>query len=667
MTNDKFVNPYTFVPLPEGEEVARDEPGGHSRLAAERYSGRIAVTAQARTQIMVRGTTENDQPLLPWRPGLDGSRTAIIPGSSFAGAVRSLHETIAGGCLRIFDRDYVPTYREVASPGSFNGLRMGLVSEADDEGRPSKMWLCSTIVWANAVELQRALPAGETLQTGLVLRMTGTASTHLGREFLGDLRGVASADPAAGNWLVLVADAGARESVTTFRIALGELPTRPSNVTVSETDWDTYRRCAFDSDDLRGVRKDERHLASLRATEAAYQPADVSGKLMAKVEWKRHSIGYRQRVRPWVRPGTVLWANGTGNRITRLRPAVLWRRPGHIAAGERVDTALHACTDPKSLCPSCRVFGSADVEKRGDDEAARQRSYAGHLRFTDLVTKKTKPNDGPIHTIAPLSSPRPGAGQFYLDNDGETFSPSRDEILRHWGGKADRKPRPLRGRKYYWLTTPANVKPGRDEARQHHSDKLTAKVRVFPNQTPFTGTVWFDGLTSAELGGVLVALQPNRLIQSASSHRPGPVCLPIGGGKPFGFGALGTTVVLERIDSADSRYGGGESPTISFDDAVRAFEASVPEGIKERVWPAVSAALTLDHVDRHRVWYPPGATWDVHGRGRDADLRRFDEGYEFWAQTQGQRLRKEPDRPLLALPEADAGAAAQYLTIIEKK
>jgi len=50
--------------------------------------------------------------------------------------------------------------------------------------------------------------------------------------------------------------------------------------------------------------------------------------------------------------------------------------------------------------------------------------------------------------------------------------------------------------------------------------------------------------------------------------------------------------------------------------------------------------------------------------GRPDALEWFDRGYEFWKTSRGQRMRKEPDRPLVPLPDAAAGADQQYLKIV---
>ena len=667
---DQFINPYTFVPFPDPGDIVRKGLAGHCSLAAGRYSGEISVTARALTRIVIGGWEAADKsPLLPWRPGPADTRQAIIPGSSLAGAVRSLHESLAGGCLRVFDREFLPTYRDIAARDSFNGLELAVVATVDDTGRPTSLVRCRRVMWTDAIALTATL--SEALRSGMPLAINEAdirpVLTRGGRTIVTVAEAVLADRCRSGTWVVLVGDAGAREDVKEFRVALGQVAGPPTPVDVSEV-WDAYQRSALGSADMRSQRKDPASLEKLRCEEAGHTVN--TARLTSLVEWKGHEIGRRQVVRPWTRPGIVLWVRVKGDKVSDIRRAVLWRSlGGNQVAGNRVPQELLACTELDALCPSCRVFGSADVEGKKPGDPALQKSYAGHVRFTDMLASGRAPDDGPVLALAPLSSPRPGAGQFYLDNGSRTLPRARGDVLRRWGSAAGDSPRRLlRGRKYYWLTTPSpDQGPPRWKRRHTHTnEEVLTSARAFPVQQLFVTLIRFDGLTEAEIGGLLAAVQPSLMIERASTHRAtSKVCLPIGGGKAFGFGALNTEVRLERVESAVSRYGTGEPPQITLDSAVQAFCAEVPDGIRRRVWPALSAVLTLDHVAPARVWYPPGATWSEHTTNTKESIEEFDEGYEFWKMTQGERLKDE-DRPLVPLPDPTAGAEEQYLPIIRK-
>ena len=76
-------------------------PGGHHRLGPGRLSGAFTVTWTF--------TTAFQAP-----EGASGTTVLRLPGTSVKGAVRAVHETLAGGCLRVFDADFIPSYRDHA-------------------------------------------------------------------------------------------------------------------------------------------------------------------------------------------------------------------------------------------------------------------------------------------------------------------------------------------------------------------------------------------------------------------------------------------------------------------------------------------------------------------------------------------------------------------------
>lgn len=665
-TNYEFINPYTFVPFPE--QIEKRAPAGHHELGrdedgAARYCGRLTITATARTRIIAGAWGEDV--LLPWRPGLDGEREAMIPGSSLAGAVRSLHETLAGGCLRVFDADVIPTYREPAREDSFRGLSLALVTDADEDGTPTAVRVSTQVVWIDGTKLRDFLAAhNEELRTALVLTTEQRGQKVVAGRTIVDLD---MAEPREdGDWVVLVGDSGTRQTSPRFRVALGKFTRAPEKAVFGPGVWDTYRRHALDTNDMRTYRKDEASLAAQLATERASAHGGVP---TASVTWNGDpEFGVRQRVRPWALPGTVVWVRKSAGRISEVKRAVVWRRSGAHPAGQRLPLAeLRACDDPRQLCPSCRIFGSADIEGRDEDAAARQRSYAGHVRFGDLIAEGLAPDSGEVLELAPLSSPRPGAGQFYLDNTG-VKPPARDQRpQREWGSIPDaREPRRLRGRKFYWHTTDQHTHgPERWQRRPTHTnDDMITRTRVFPATQRFTGTIHFDGLTETELGGLICAISPAHAITTLTNHKdPQQICLPIGGGKPFGFGALHTDVTLAWIDSAASRYGQGPAPEVTVESATGRFRDSVPETSRKRVWRALAAVLTLDRVDATRVWYPPGAGWAQHDAESPQAIEKFDTGFEFWKQTQGIRLSEE-ERLMEPLPPVTARPDQQFLPIL---
>lgn len=139
-----FVNPYTFVPFFEPGNDFRRAPAGHHALNDDCYLGEVTVALTAKAPLLLRGITQENAESFPRRGDLP-----FIPASSLAGVVRSLHELIAGGCLRVFDDEFTPGYRDLASSRG-KDWRLVRVAEVDASGRPTTLSVCEEAVWVPA-------------------------------------------------------------------------------------------------------------------------------------------------------------------------------------------------------------------------------------------------------------------------------------------------------------------------------------------------------------------------------------------------------------------------------------------------------------------------------------------------------------------------------------
>lgn len=611
-STDRFVNPYTFVPFPG--RVVRREPAGHEWLAPGRLSGRLVVRWEL--------TGPAQAP--------DGSADGAVlrfPGSSVKGVVRSVHETLAGGCLRIVDEAFVPSYRDTASALS-DDWTLAVVSTEFD-GQPLTVRPATQVVWVRSGQLVAACGAG--LRTGSRVDLDPpTSKTSLGRYELAEQARVST----GGDWVVLLTDAGARPprrrdgSPALYFAACGHIPDSAAEAEVDEAAWRRFRQA------VEGAR------------EAVQNRTPDAPPEWVPVTFGGQTIGRRKSVTGRFEPGDVLWVrrDQTG-RVVELRLSAIWRHLGTGPLGERVPPHLLPCTDPASLCPSCRLFGSADTRARDEDGRADQRAYAGHVRFGDAVST------GPVALTAirraPMSAPRAGAGQFYLSYADRR--PAREGRLptREWGADPDASQlRPVRGRKFYWHSAPG-THPPRHEAQAHHSPKMVEDRLLAPPGTTLTQTVTFDNLDPAELGGLLAALQPDRVLRAGGdAGGAGLSRLHLGGGKPLGLGSCTATVVQAQVWDAASRYGDGPPPAYAPEVFVGAFVAACPDEVVA-TWPALAAVLAAGTVNGARVSYPPGADWT----DREQDLKQFDKPYTFFTVTSGMFLKKGEERPLLPLPD----------------
>ncbi|MFC0438070.1 hypothetical protein [Kutzneria buriramensis] len=209
-----------------------------------------------------------------------------------------------------------------------------------------------------------------------------------------------------GEWIVVISDAGARNPVFPYWAAIGKLGT--DTRVVSASVWAVFRNAVAGADDLRPARL-ARVPQTQRFTDVAYTHTPKDGPP------RTVTVGRRCLARETVHIGQPLWVLRDSNgEVTQLRLSRIWRAPGQYPVSARV--GAHApCWDPAELCPSCRLFGTADTRGEQQDKGlALQRGYRGHVRVGDAVAA---PGTGTIEvTLPPASSPRPGAGQFYLAN-----------------------------------------------------------------------------------------------------------------------------------------------------------------------------------------------------------------------------------------------------------
>jgi hypothetical protein len=644
----RFINPYTFIPFPAG--ITREKPCGHDALAHDRLSGRFTV----------RWTMTS--PMQAPSGSVDGQRLRL-PGASVKGAVRSLHETLAGGCLRILDQDFVPSYRDMAAvpPEEWT---LAVVDTVTRDGQPLSVRVCEQVVWVGAAQLRAA--CGGDLRSGSRVSFDPPGDqTSLGRYELPEDAEVRR----GGDWIVLLTDAGARpkkkrnKQPGSYFAACGHLAPEVGRTEVSEAAWREFRQAAA------GAREVQR--AKTNGGSAAKQPVPV------EFPGRGQLIGYREAATDRFAKDDLSWVHRTtaGSEVDGLRLSCIWRHVGWGPLGLRVPEHLHGCIDPQELCVSCRLFGMTDTRPRDEDGEAEQRAYSGHVRFGDARSAGQVALT-PVQR-APMGTPSPGAGQFYLRcDDTKPATTDRERPTREWGAKPDRMAtkdaspaRQVRGRKYYWHADPTRQTVPRYEARPHQTnEKMSTEALLADAGTVLVQTMTFDNLTAAEVGSLLATIEPGSVLLADGSGKRS-LRLHLGGGKPLGLGSCYARVEDLRVWTAQSRYGAAAPVESAPERYVTEFVATVPTEVRE-TWPALTAVLADDTVNPKQVWYPPGEHWSEQRREHWTDrkhldgqfAKRFDEPFAFFTGTSGMPLKQAEPRPLQPLP--DPTADDQTLPII---
>lgn len=604
--SDGFVNPYTFVPFPglgkgTAKEAFRSAPAGHAYLGEDRFAGRVDVKLTTRSPLLVRDQNGH----FPHRPWSDAShQVPFVPGSGIKGAVRSLHETVVGGCARVFDEEFLPVYRDPARSRG-DDWTLAYVEEADEHGRPVELRLCSSVERRPAHELIDALGSADEVVTGKRMPLPQSAKTPQ------------SSDD--DHWVLLVTDSKVWEEQREndpkspeYTCALGKLSDTVLRWS-DEAEWDASWAAAWEEYLRRVEGTEDMRLARQKPQERTLQSSAPVSQL---VQFDGHKVGWRHESRPALFRGQVVWIKPSAEGVAEFALSVIWRHSGGGPARNRIPDEFLPCSDPSALCPTCRVFGSVDTTTR-ERRTATQEGYAGHVRFSEAVP--TERVEVEPWQLPPLGAPNPGAGAFYLNT---TTSPGvSDDLPKQEWREGDG--RNLRGRKYYWLTEDHDQRP-LFRVQGNLTSELATTGEALPSETCLSTTVWFENLTESEVGGLLAALNPALVLPP---QRDGAkIGLALGGARPFGFGTCTSEITSLRMETATSRYRNDRAPDVTVDSAVRKFQDSVLRGVKKR-WGALAKALTLDWVLSDRVWYPTDQPLP-HGPLTPADLEQ--DGFQFW-------------------------------------
>jgi CRISPR-associated protein (TIGR03986 family) len=620
----EFINPYTFVPLPAA--IGRAQPPGHHCAEDGNVSGTMTVQWVLKTPLLLPKA----------HPAVQGGRV-VIPGSSVKGAVRSLHEALMGGCLRVVDEDFVPMYRQPAIARD-NSWSLAVVTRATRQGRATHVRLTARTTWVPVEVITTAL--GRVPRTGDMVDIEDSAielNARLDRDEVTDPDAVTAGD----GWAVLVGDSGTRLKSKAFFCAAGQQSPDDNEREVAGSASSEYVELCDGTNDLKLIRQ--------KPDAYSYKGWRI-GRVFAEVRWGGKTVGERRRVTGRLWPDDVVWAqvNPATGQVEHLAMAAIWRVPGDGALSERIPEAVRACQNPESLCLSCRLFGSADTITGESGREASQRSYAGHVRVGDATADAV--TTLPPVRLAPLGSPRPGAGQFYLQiTNSEPASDETQLPAAYWGSERDHpEARLVRGRKLYWHGDAAAQQLERHIAREgQRNEDMTGQRHLVPPSTVFTQEITFDNVRQAELASLLLTLLPSLVLPRTEGLQSAEYWLRLGGGKPFGLGSCAVTVTDFRWQDARKRYLGQDPVNQDPRKFVNPLVGQVAQLADHPVlkhWPTLSRILRADAVDPALIWYPLGGEW--------GDEKNRDRAFRFFNRTSGRYLghRKEP---IVALPDPD--------------
>lgn len=227
------------------------------------------------------------------------------------------------------------------------------------------------------------------------------------------------------------------------------------------------------------------------------------------------------------------------------------------------------CSDKNELCPACRLFGM--IGETGGSK--------GKLRFSDTYSAENISYLGTT-TLPILATPRISSTEFYLEPPGGFKKNGYEKIWNYdyyidQSGRNSYNPR-LAGRKVYWNGKFVEGSP--DENRN-----MTTTVTPLNGGT-FKFKIFFDRLTKEELDNLIFCIKPcdNAL------HK-------IGHGKPIGMGQIklkienvslkSYKITNEEISYSLCDYTEFQANTFTSDAAenIRAYMSEMPKNEREMV------------------------------------------------------------------------------------
>ena len=364
--DDRFVNPYTFVPLPKGGAKRSD----CTEATEPVFSGEIKCRLITKTQIAVPDILKNPVPDNVERTEpkkydfftLNGK--AAIPGSGIRGVIRSVFEVLTDSCMHLNDKDddYFHTRLNKTKPG---------------------------IITYDPVKREYTLHNSKRVRDKTGIRhKTGDKVRFDTKSGNGQASELVDSFSTSGRYQ------GVYLRVDTF--GTGNKQSNPSVFRYIET----------------GTKIDKVYIDRLKVNVEMYQ-----GQYKAEYE---SAIKAMETAGGWL-PVWYWQDMNTGHYYlapSQYSRAVFVKKPRDIVE----NAGMQACTSPKCCCAACAMFGFI-ADGKGDSQ-----SHASHVRFTDAICEQSDCFGG-SYLLPVLSGPRLSSFEFYLSgNERNSLGPDSSNV-----------------------------------------------------------------------------------------------------------------------------------------------------------------------------------------------------------------------------------------------
>ncbi|NLI82936.1 MAG: TIGR03986 family CRISPR-associated RAMP protein [Deltaproteobacteria bacterium] len=614
-----FHNPYNFIPAPprklDDPDLGDHEPVSQDRFHSDRYTGRIRVTMEAVTPLLVPDAEDcreesNGHKTFPVLLGKDGK--PLIPSSSVRGMLRAAYEVVTNSRFGRFSKEHQnrPAYRMEAReglrliPARIENGQIHLLtgtSSVNEDGSPNgpqyAAWL-PRYSGANK-NTSRALTYtdgtlpqhGEELECWVELmqhhRWDKEKDQHIPDFQYWAVRSIVKAggtlpsvcpssqavqkqngrswhEPQSRRekihgWVCVTnANINRKHDERVFFCDASSKPPGPFPLTDSHKDmWreliGNYRE--IHTDDLERRRRNGQGFDA------------YLGREPGKTAWSRHVYDPDALE---LRDGTLCYVrlNPQHTDVEALFPVMIARELYQASPWELLDPSLRPATKLSELSPADRVFGWVRTEADGASGSKGEESAVrGLLRVGPVVCESSAEDaleyfNEPGLPLAILAAPKPQQGRFYVAASSQGKA-QNDGLSKAQASYAPGKG--LRGRKVY----PHHQRLPREHWANPLEDRTQNRQGPWqeyrrPSQN---GQEQRDDQNRSVLGWVKPGARFSFDIHVTNLSKvelgallylltlPQGYCHRFGGGKPLGFGSVRLAIESCEVQKVESLHG----------------------------------------------------------------------------------------------------------------
>ncbi|MEI3611532.1 TIGR03986 family type III CRISPR-associated RAMP protein [Pseudogracilibacillus sp. SO30301A] len=497
--NERFVNPYNFVPLAAQCDKQNREVGC--------LTGKITCTLETLTPTFIPDGVDDEMFF-----HYPNDERPVIPGSEIRGMIRSVFEAAYNGCLSQINK-------KAFHRRSMDPKRPGLLYKTD---RGWKLESCERVMLNTSFQYDKVGKHGKyikrsDIQTGQTIYIKKSQQKYnkdKNRPYVVENYSLTYKEGYQKGIVYLAEPFGKKKHHESVFVKFENNRKKEYLVEIPKLEIKRLR-------DVIALYHENRERGNKINKKNTKKPYAINKELLEKATVKNKL--------------PVYYSQDKKGKISHLSPAVFSQE---VFQNELQDILKEQgdytpCTCKNKLCPACHLFGF--VNEKG--------IQASRLRFSDGIAEEGVSFLDKM-TLPPLGEPKPGTVEFYTEKLGNDLYWTYD-YKKVKGNRIPLKASDLkvRGRKFYWHHEP-QIYPLKTKSKE----EMETIIQPIDKGGRFTFTVYFERITEHELDQLCNVLDINQSVQHA--HK-------IGRAKPLGFGSIKINIkeiIVREIDYTSGTY-----------------------------------------------------------------------------------------------------------------